>query len=359
MSISNLCYVYYFLKNYLPNIFKRVILFLIGFRFLFFLIALLFFPILRDWFFIDIIIFGVSFILGLVSLIKGYPPAGTYLIGFSFLLIGFVIHALKIFEPNSIITVYSPNAGLLLEVVFIAIAISNQYRFQVKQKEKATDAWIEENKLKEKFRENLIEQLKEKEIIQNRVNQELEEKVNQKTIELINKNQEIERINRLLDEQNYYLQKDIKSIKAEIVTGKAINNVEFYTVFDTEFKCLKYLENLKWKDDANIKCKFCGSDKIIRDYKKFNLRCRNCNKVESLTSGTIFHAHKIPLEKAFYILYIEVNNIKISNPELSDKLGILPKTIWSTRKKIREAINNLTTKNYKPTFDEVILGEVI
>lgn len=63
----------------------------------------------------------------------------------------------------------------------------------------------------------------------------------------------------------------------------------------------------------------------------------------------------MPLDKAFYLLHIEVNQLSKSNSELSFELSLPEKTIWQFRRKIKETEKALTTRTFKPSFDDIIL----
>ena len=116
-----------------------------------------------------------------------------------------------------------------------------------------------------------------------------------------------------------------------------LSSYEFLSLFNTEFKCLKFLEKNIWKN--GVKCGYCGSKKVSNKNKKTGFRrCRSCRKQFNVRTNTIFHKSKIPLTKWLYAVYLTQTGRKgISSLELSKKLGITQKTAWFMWHRIREA----------------------
>lgn len=116
-----------------------------------------------------------------------------------------------------------------------------------------------------------------------------------------------------------------------------LSSYEFLNQFNTEFKCLKFLEKNLWKN--GVKCGWCGSKEVSGKNKKTGFRrCRSCRKEFNVRTGTIFHKSKLPLTKWLYAVYLTQTGRKgISSMELSKKLGITQKTAWFMWHRIREA----------------------
>ena len=116
-----------------------------------------------------------------------------------------------------------------------------------------------------------------------------------------------------------------------------LSSYEFLKKFNTEFKCLKFLEKNLWKN--GIKCSYCNSKRVSKRNKKTGFfQCKDCRKKFNVRTGTIFHRSKLPLQKWFYAVYLTQTGRKgISSLELSKKLGITQKSAWFMWHRIREA----------------------
>jgi two-component system, sensor histidine kinase LadS len=283
------------------------------------------------------------YISGFRIYIDGYKPAGYFLLAYSFLFLGFIIRLLTFFNYflETMFTVYSYNAGILIEMTLFSIAIG--YRIKtIKQEREA--ALVE----KDLAHRETIKHLKENEILKDKVNKELEEKVAQRTEELKNKNAELETANQKLNEQtdkanqwnirldldNRSLQQNMKDLSKARVVMKEVTFSEFSEVFPDNDACYKYLAELKWKD--GYKCRKCSNRNFGRGKTIYSRRCTKCHYEESCTSGTLFHHLKFPITKAFYMCYL-VSIRDVTSDELSELLSLRRETCWSFRKKIIDA----------------------
>jgi DNA-directed RNA polymerase subunit RPC12/RpoP len=70
--------------------------------------------------------------------------------------------------------------------------------------------------------------------------------------------------------------------------------------YDTQAKCLSYLEKLRW--GKNVKCPYCDS-KRVHAYKDqaHRYKCYSCKKSFSVLVGTIFQDTKLKLPDWFMI----------------------------------------------------------
>src|SRR5690606_6436257 len=87
---------------------------------------------------------------------------------------------------------------------------------------------------------------------------------------------------------------------------------------------------------------------------KYDRQCIKCKRLESPTSGTLFHHCNFPLLKAFYIVYyVSTSKNGISSTELSKKLVLRQKTSWVFKQKVMKAMasggNHPSTKRWKWT----------
>jgi transposase-like protein len=132
------------------------------------------------------------------------------------------------------------------------------------------------------------------------------------------------------------------------------NLIQLFDYFDTESKCIEYLEKQRWNGEPT--CPHCGHGRpycTIR--KRVNSRnktvetkgykCSNkeCRKKFSVLVGTIFENSKIPLRTWFGAIYIATAHKKgVSSLQLSRDLNITQKSAWFVLHRIREM---LTDKN--------------
>ncbi|MCZ0933126.1 MAG: IS1595 family transposase [Oligoflexia bacterium] len=116
-----------------------------------------------------------------------------------------------------------------------------------------------------------------------------------------------------------------------------LSSYEFLKKFNTEFKCLKFLERNIWKN--GIKCGFCGSDEVSKKNKKTGFHyCNDCKKQFNVRTNTIFHRSRIPLQKWLYASYLLQTSRKgVSSLQLSKQLGITQKSAWFMLHRLREA----------------------
>ena len=114
-----------------------------------------------------------------------------------------------------------------------------------------------------------------------------------------------------------------------------MNLIEVTKNYNTQAKCLKLLEQLRW--GKTVKCTFCDS-KQVKTIKTEQGRysCKNCNKSFLVIVGTIFEETRLPLPKWFQIITLMLNaKTGISAKEIQRNLGITYKTVYYTCMRIR------------------------
>src|ERR1700738_656563 len=100
---------------------------------------------------------------------------------------------------------------------------------------------------------------------------------------------------------------------------------------------------LRWADNAgNAHCPHCGCTIVYSCHRPngaLRWRCKACRKDFSVTSGTLFHAHKMPLKAYLLAIAIFCNEVKgKSMLALSRDLGVQYKTSFLLAHKMREAM---------------------
>lgn len=92
--------------------------------------------------------------------------------------------------------------------------------------------------------------------------------------------------------------------------------------------------------EEGYRCLKCQNQRYIeKPEKPFVRRCTRCGYIESVTTRTLFHAVKFPLNKAFYLAYSTVYEKDARTlDELSELLELRRNTCWSFRKKAMERL---------------------
>ena len=320
-----------------------------GLRILVFLYALFFDHSVFNLRYIEIIPLSIIFFGSLNVYFKGYKPARFFIVAYGFLFTGFFLKALMLYSviPVSWIT-YSPTSQILfyyslhlcfiLEMLFLSLALSDRVRI------------LKENR--DRARRETIEKQMEMMNFQDKMNKELEWKIQKRTEEIGVKNQklsetnqllekqkkEISEINTILDLDNWKLRNNLKSVQKDRLLNITMNYNDFIEIFPDKNECLKFLSGNKWKDD--YECKRCGNPKYLEGNSPYSRRCTKCGYIETPSTDTLFHGIRFPLQKAFYILYLDLNSHdNKSLNELSDEINLRKNTVWSFRKKIHQHLD--------------------
>jgi hypothetical protein len=328
----------------------KVLLWLIGLRSLFFLLCLL---VNKQWFiykFIDALPLLAAFYAGCHILRKKYYPARFFVAGYSFLLIGFIIRALKTLAsvnlPFGPLNFYSLSFCFLMEMFFVSFAIGDKVRWLKRKKEIAQKRMIAEMQLNQELKDKL--------------NKELEKQVAERTREVVEKSgvierqneellaanelltqqsEEIARMNELLDRDNKVLQVNIKKVTQARVMSAEMSFEEFARIYPDDAVCAQFLSDLKW--EHGYACRRCNNPHFFQGHLPHSRRCSKCAYEESATTNTIFqHAH-IPLNKAFYMAYMVYSTKgKISSYKLAEMLSIRQSTCWSYAGKVKKLMDS-------------------
>lgn len=118
-----------------------------------------------------------------------------------------------------------------------------------------------------------------------------------------------------------------------------MNLVELVRRFPTDEDCRKHLEKIRWPDGP--RCPKCGHDKITRltTRKQFTCAKKKCRYRFSVTTGTVFHASHIPLNKWFLAVYLMSDAKKsVSSLQLHRELKVTKECCWHMCMRVREAM---------------------
>ncbi len=332
--------------------FNKLIIAFICLRTLFFLACL---TIDNTWFnytFIELAPLTISYLAGIIVYRRGYKPARFFVLGYTFLFLGFTLKFLITLGVGWLnidaLTYYSLSLSFLLEMFFLSFSIGDNVRILKLKKEKAQKRIIDQFKVNEKLKDNL--------------NRELEAKVDKRTKEvyeksalIIQKNKELVSVNRLLKEQaeeitrmndllekdNFVLQTNVTNVTRARVMSDEVNFDEFSKIYPDKESCYKFLAELKWKNDFT--CKKCGSSSYFQGHQPYSRRCSKCDYDESVTYGTLFQNSHIPINKGFYLLFLlYTHRGKISSHKLSEILNIRQSTCWNYGSRVKKLISEKT-----------------
>ncbi|NME69829.1 7TM diverse intracellular signaling domain-containing protein [Flammeovirga aprica] len=287
-----------------------------------------------------------------------------FILGLFVFFSGFFIWLLKWYAivPFNTYTMYSLRISILLEMLLFSYGLYDSLRLLKERERIAQKEVIQHQEEKEEMQNKVIEEQKKTMILSEKVNNELEEKVQERTAslqkreselrslnkELQDKSEKLDKLNRILDVNNYNLKGEIKQERERRFTNKRLSHKEFEELFPDQLSCLRYLEKQKW--ESGFTCKQCGNHTYSEGTKQFAKRCTKCGYNESVTSNTIFHSLKFELTKAFYLSYIISNfDNEFSIQQLSDEIGMSRNTVSKFRAKTLKA-KNKESKLLLPTF---------
>jgi signal transduction histidine kinase len=165
-------------KTFLPLLDKGIIVLLIVRSGI--LIASFYFPVIAMSTWVDIIPLVYIYVLGVVSLSFGYRMARFYILAFTLFFIGYtlsLLNQLQLIHSHPLI-IYGFNIGVLCEMLLLSLALADRIKLLTFEKEGA--------------QREMIIQSKENENLKDKINLELESKVLERTIELEEKNKELD-----------------------------------------------------------------------------------------------------------------------------------------------------------------------
>lgn len=119
-----------------------------------------------------------------------------------------------------------------------------------------------------------------------------------------------------------------------------MNIIQIFQIFPDQQACISYLESIRWK--SGIRCAYCNSSKIyvLKDPNRSRYNCNFCHKSFSVTTNTIFHDTRLPLQKWFVAISLILNARKgISALQLARDISVNRKTARSMSMRIRKALS--------------------
>jgi len=277
---------------------------------------------------------------------SGYRPARFFVIGYLFLLLGIIVKVLILFNvrwlPYGPITHYSLSFCFVMEMVLVSFAIGDNVAHLKKKKVKAQKRMIHQLQVNEKLKDTLNKELST--LVDKRTRQLVENAsiIEQKNMELSEANAllemqsaEINRINGLLEKDNQNLHVNIEKVTRARVMSQDVDFSEFSKIYPDRETCFKFLSELKWTEAYS--CKKCSNTNYLHGQLPYSRRCTKCRYEESVIANTIFQNSRIPINKAFYMLFLVYSTKgKISSHKLSEILGIRQSTCWSYSSRMKK-----------------------
>lgn len=318
-------------------------------RGIYFLLCFFFFKNLFILKFIDVIPLVIAFGTGIHIWRNGFKPARFFVLGYAFLFSGFLLKAATVLGLNypivgRILGHYSLSIGFMMEMMLLSFSIGDQVRLLRKEKDAANEETMQ---LKDSLNRELEEQVR---IRTSEVVRQANEIMDQNaTIEAQNEEllsineqlelqaEEISRMNLLLEKDNIQLKTNIAKVTDDRALSKELSFEEFSAKYPDQETCYKFLSELKWTD--GYQCSRCANTNYCAGRMPYSRRCTKCTYEESVLQRTIFHNNRIPINKAFYLVYLMYTSKgTISSHQLSEKLDIRQSTCWSYSIKVKKAM---------------------
>jgi len=326
---------------------NRIIVGTIVLRMLFFFYSLLFDQSLFNFKFLEVVPLTLAFFAGIYVYSKGYQAARFFVLGYSVLFVGFILKFLIMLGYGwlnfGVVSYYSLSFSFVAEMVLFSFAIADQLR-----------------------------------LLKDNINRELESKVaartqevSQKSLLIETKNAELEEMNALLKKQaedisrmnvlleldNQELNTNVEKVTHARVMSAEMDFEEFSRIYPDKETCFQFLADLKWKN--GYACRKCKHTHFYTGHSPYSRRCSKCGYEESVTSYTIFHNTRIPINKAFYMVYlIYTTKGKASSHKISEVLNMRQSTCWTYSSRVKTAMEekkSLLKRSGKQGWSELIL----
>lgn len=311
----------------------------------------------KEWFiykFLEFIPLSIAFLTGIIIWYQGFKPARFFVFGYALLFAGAIIKFITVLgfvrSLPGVVGHYSMSLGFVLEMILLSFSIGDQVRLFRKAKNSAQN--------------EAIFHMQTNVSLQASINQRLEEQVAKRTQELEVKSrqiseqaEEISRMNILLEKDNTELKTNIEKITEARIESAELTFDEFSKKYPDREQCYKLLSDLKWS--RGFVCKKCGYTYFSEGHRLFSRRCNKCAYEESPMHDTIFENNRIPINKAFYIVYLVFTNSgNISSYQIAEKLDIRQSTCWAYAIRVKSIMDQrkpISKKGRKTNWIDLIL----
>lgn len=115
--------------------------------------------------------------------------------------------------------------------------------------------------------------------------------------------------------------------------------------------------SIKWAQ--GYRCGKCGCTDSYKGRTYYYRRCKQCGYDESITANTIFNGMKMPILKAFHMIFrLTAKKKGMSTVELEAEVGVQQKTAWLFTRKVKAAMKKDRDDklNGQVDIDETLVG---
>jgi len=133
--------------------------------------------------------------------------------------------------------------------------------------------------------------------------------------------------------------------------------ITFSRKFCDNDSCYQYLVENKWK--GGYQCRYCGCKESHKGRTWYYRRCKCCGYDESVTANTVFHGIKMPILKAFHLIFRLTAKTKgMSTVELGNEVDVQQKTTWLFKRKMQSVMKEDGKDKLKGNVDvdEMLIG---
>ncbi|WP_432710124.1 7TM diverse intracellular signaling domain-containing protein [Pedobacter sp.] len=333
---------------------NKFILGVISLRLAFFCYSLLFQQSLFNYKFIEFIPLSVAFFTGIYIYNKGYQPARFFVLGYSFLFLGFIYKLLIMLGVAWLnfgaLSYYVLSFCFVMEMIFLSFAIGDKVGLLKKKKEKVQRLMIQQMTMNARLKDTLNQELEQqveartKEVFHKSIIIEAKNSELQEANDLLKQQaEEISRMNVLLAQDNQELQTNVEKVSLDRVMSADVDFEEFSRIYPDKEQCNLFLSELKWRN--GYACRKCKNTHYYPGHIPLSRRCSKCAYEESVTTYTIFHNTRIPINKAFYMVFLlYTTKGKISSHKLSELLNIRQSTCWTYGSRIKLVMEERKSK---------------
>jgi hypothetical protein len=334
------------LEEKAPTI-NSIIVGTIALRVLFFFYSLLFDQSLFNFKFLEVVPLSLAFFAGIYVYSKGYQAARFFVLGYSVLFFGFILKFLIMLGYGwlnfGVVSYYSLSFSFVAEMVLFSFAIADQLRLLKDNINRELESKVVAR----------TQEVSQKSLIIEAKNTELQEM----NALLKKQAEDISRMNVLLEMDNQELNTSVEKVTRARVMSAEMDFEEFSRIYPDKETCYQFLADLKWKN--GYACRKCKHTQFYPGHTPSSRRCSKCGYEESVTSYSIFHNTRIPINKAFYMVYlIYTTKGKASSHKISEVLNMRQSTCWAYSSRIKTAMDekkSLLKRSGKQGWSQLIL----
>ncbi|MFA6085902.1 7TM diverse intracellular signaling domain-containing protein [Mucilaginibacter sp.] len=305
--------------------------------------------------FVEFIPLSISFYTGISIWKDGFKPARFVVLGYFVLFVGFIVKGIYVLGLGRSLPAlpahYSLSFSFIIEMLLLSFAIGDQVRLFRKDKDRAQAEVLQQMQINVELKdfinlelENEVkarthEVIEKSNVIQEKsdIIEDQNEKLRFKNLQLEKQAAEISRMNVLLEKDNIQLKTNIEKVTDARALSTELSFEEFSAKYPDQEACFKLLADLKWI--GGYQCVRCSNITYCNGRSLYSRRCTKCAYEETVLHNTIFQNNRIPINKAFYLVYlVYASKGTISSRQLSEKLAIRQSTCWAYSNRIKKAL---------------------